>query len=88
MSSSNWRWIKYEDADDVDLMLTTELKQSTTGSSLKAAKPEYKRKLAQKHLNMTLRLRNTDIWCDKLEKNQRALESFLQADQSVQPMSS
>ena len=87
MSSSNWHWIKFEDADDVDFLLVPEIKQGTSGSFLKAAKPDYKRKLAQKHLEMTLRLRSSTIWCEKLEKNQRALENFLQAQQSANPAS-
>ena len=78
--STNWRWIKVEDADDVDFLLMTEIKQGTSGSFLKAAKPDYKKKLAKKQLEMTLRLKNTTIWCEKLEKDQRALESFLQTE--------
>ena len=81
--SNNWRWIKVEDADEVDFLLTTELKGGTSGgSSIKAAKPEFKKKLAQKSLEATLRLRNTEFWSDELEKNQRALESFLQSASS------
>ena len=75
---SNWHWIKTQDADAVDWLLMTETKIDSSGSSLiKAAKGDFKRKKAQQMLEHTLKLKNSEFWCEKLERDREALETFL-----------